>query len=122
MVKIGRGIRGIWQFIVDHLHGCRIATISYTGDGAATQSIVGAGFPPRAIHIYRQALADGDMGWRTDQDGFKSKHADMVTWAFEYRLDMIVTLDPDGFTVGDGTGLANVFNVSGVTYTAILWG
>ena len=111
MVKIGRGER------------CRIKTGTYAGDGAATQAITGVGFQPKTIIIYHQTPARlQGYGVKTDQDGANALYLDMALGGIRYVTDMIISLDPDGFTVGDGTGNANYFNINTITYTFIAWG
>jgi len=108
---------------VSYLFVCRFTTITYTGDGAASQAITGAGFPPRALEIYAKGNQTYNMGLKTDQDGVNALYfAGGLPAFFNYAADVIISLDPDGFTVGDGTGAANVCNAVGVVYTAILWG
>ena len=95
----------------------RMATGTYTGDGNATQAITGVGFQPDVVSLYVQldASAGGDW-WKTDQDGTKSRSR-----SFQWNDDMIISLDSDGFTVGDGTGEANELNVNTRVYTYIAW-
>lgn len=101
----------------------RMATITYTGNGAATQAITGAGFQPKTLIVYRQTgFQSRGFGVKTDQDGLNAIFMDFTTLVVSYAPDMIISLDADGFTVGDGTGITNIFNVLGVTYTCIAWG
>ena len=100
-----------------------LATGSYTGDGAATQAITGVGFQPKLIIIYvRLSNAFCCPGWKSDQDGAFSYVHDAVS-AYRWQLDNIISLDADGFTVGDGTPLAlNMCNVADRVYTYVCFG
>ena len=62
------------------------------------------------------------MGFKTDQDGLLADVFNNATTLWRYVTDMIISLDADGFTVGDGTGVANILNVLGATYTYICFG
>lgn len=97
-----------------------MATGTYVGDGAATQAIVGVGFQPRFVLIYPQtnALAGNTtMGYKTSSDPADWGSFFSAGIVGSYRLqDIIVSLDADGFTVGDGTGFANVLNVAATTF------
>lgn len=87
-------------------------TGTYTGDGAATKAITGVGFQPSVVIVHDQ---DNEMGVKTDQDGTK-------TFRYSsYQDDHIVSLDSDGFTVGDGTASANLYNTNTTVYTYIAW-
>lgn len=93
----------------------RMVTGTYTGDGAATKAISGLGFQPEAVLIFPQIVSAGQTGIKTDQD---------TTYTYApagYQVDHIVSLDSDGFTVGDGSGSSNVFNVGARVYTYIAW-
>ena len=75
----------------------------YTGDGAASKSITGVGFRPRAVIIH--SLVTG-----TDSPilSFWSGNAFIVgtaAGANRTSSDTIITLDGDGFTVGDGSDI-----------------
>jgi len=101
--------------------GVRMTTGTYTGDGAATQAIAGVGFTPRHVMIHVNLI--NAPGYKNDQDGVNA----YIKWnggsAFRYDADMIISLDADGFTVGDGTpGLGNFYNVLNQVYTYICFG
>lgn len=76
-----------------------MATGTYTGDGNATQSITGVGFRPKYLYIATQPVAE--VGY----DTFEA--VDVITATYCYwngvsaRFDRIISLDDDGFTVGD---------------------
>lgn len=107
--------------------GTSIVTGTYTGDGATTQAIVGVGFIPRAVQIYVQSDVAQPlgypMGWKTNQDGVNAFLPHYETGNV-YEADHIVSLDVDGFTVGDGTATVwgNVLNVLGRVYAYACWG
>ena len=102
-----------------------IATGTYVGDGNATKSIIGIGFKPKHVMIIEQ-VADGTahQGFKITQDGINS----LATASFgaggiaTWTTDMIISLDVDGFTVGDGTGLSNAFNINAHSYSYIGFG
>lgn len=93
----------------------RIATGEYTGDDGATKAITGVGFQPRRVDIIPQVDGLALLHIKTDQEG---------TFAYvngQYETDHIISLDADGFTVGDGTGgsSGNTANVNARVYTYI---
>jgi len=96
----------------------RIATGTYTGNGAATQAITGVGFQPKRVEIYPQVDATNPETpiIKTNQDGTKSRYHSA------YKDDHVVSLDSNGFTVGDGTGDTNYCNVSSRVYTYVAFG
>ena len=101
--------------------GLQFATGTYTGDGAATQIIIGVGFQPKFVWIWRQVDIENDIpAMKADVDGL---FAELWLWnvGHGYKTDMIISLDADGFTVGDGTGYGNVLNTVGQTYTYNCW-
>uniref|UniRef100_A0A6M3XRK7 Uncharacterized protein n=1 Tax=viral metagenome TaxID=1070528 RepID=A0A6M3XRK7_9ZZZZ len=87
------------------------ATGSYTGDAAATKAVTGVGFRPIHVAIFG---ANTMRGYKTDTMGTYALAAynTMDYWA----VDLIISLDADGFTVGDGTGTTNAFNANGNVY------
>lgn len=93
---------------------------TYTGDGAATKAVTGLGFVPRAILIYGQVDNAGfsHSAVKTNQDGLFS----LASW-IQYEVDHIISLDADGFTVGDGTGgtNGNTVNVGAEVYVYEAW-
>lgn len=94
----------------------RMATGTYTGDAAATKAITGLGFQPEFVMIYLQFATTSRMVFKSDQDGTGAYN---LTNGF--ANDHIVSLDADGFTVGDGTGTSNQFNVNASVYSYIAW-
>ena len=106
----------------------RFATGTYTGDGGATQAITGVGFQPIVLIIHPQFgianTADGPA-IKTDQDGLFAYVYDgrVLVFAWRWQTDMIISLDADGFTVGDGTPLAlNFLNMVDGPYAYTCWG
>lgn len=94
---------------------------TYTGDGAATLAIVGVGFQPIVVLIYKRSNATVHTIMKTDQDATRAKVLSRL--AYLYENDHIISLDADGFTVGDGTGgVANVCNIADQDYTYICFG
>jgi len=103
----------------DEVEG-EFTTGTYTGDGAATQSITGLGFQPDAVFVLKQTTSGKNSGIKTDQDGLNASWGRRDASRQGYATTHIVSLDADGFTVGDGSGpgaIANVFNLLGTVYT-----
>ncbi len=99
------------------------ATGTYTGDGAATQAIIGVGFQPIFVFIYMQVESHGQHpGMKTDQQATEAKVWDGATPQWGYLNDHIITLDADGFTVGDGTGTFNGYNIADTVYGYVCFG
>ncbi len=100
--------------------GIQMDVGTYTGDGVATQAIVGVGFQPRWMIIYSH-LDDqtSDMGIKSDQDGLNSLAWRSGWLRFMFQAGHIVSFDADGFTVGGVGGFANVLNVDQVVYTYV---
>lgn len=104
-------------------------TGTYTGDGNATKAITGVGFQARMVVIWGQ-LASGtgqtSISIKTDQDStsaiIMAYNIVAASRSTEYNTDNIISLDSDGFTVGDGsnnTAGGNALNVNARTYTYI---
>jgi len=100
----------------------RIATGNYTGDGAATQAVIGVGFQPIAVIIYKNLDGGKTPGFKVLEDGLFTYFWYDIVQDYYYMNDMIISLDADGFTVGDGTGDVNTFNVNAQVYTYICFG
>jgi hypothetical protein len=93
----------------------RMVVGSYTGNGSATQAITGVGFQPTFIIIY-------DRAGGAPLQGFSMKASNDTTFAkvdSGYQIDHIISLDANGFTVGDGTASSNYMNTSAEVYTYI---
>ena len=76
------------------------------------------GFQPKFIIIFAQASGQR-LALKTDQDStYTSLWSSGGT---HYQEDHIISLDADGFTVGDGTGggLGIVVNANAVVYTYV---
>jgi hypothetical protein len=81
---------------------CRHVTGYYTGNASTTQSITGIGFKPKTITI--EPLDASAMGHYTKDNSMATSYAkfhDMNVSVLEADL---ITLDADGFTLGDGSG------------------
>jgi hypothetical protein len=101
----------------------RMKTGEYTGDAAATKAITGVGFQPKFLMVYEQ-VTQTYFAFKTDQDGTKALVVISEVAEGELNLyidDQIISLDADGFTVGDGTGSSNYCNLAQV-YTYIAFG
>lgn len=100
----------------------RLVTGTYSGDGNASKAISGLGGQPKLLRIHPQVDNSGTYYEcvKTDQDGTKASYH--ATNQHHYEDDLIISLDTDGFTVGDGSsGMGNVMNYSGNTYTYSAW-
>jgi len=108
---------------------CRIATGTYTGDGTLGQAIVGVGFAPKYVAIWRHKTGEGltedykfeklDKGW----GDYAYAHVNTaVGQVFHYTFDNRVnSLDADGFTVDDD-GADSVPNSLQVVYDYLALG
>jgi hypothetical protein len=97
------------------LSGDSVITGSYTGDDAATQVIDSVGFPPEMVWV----VPDPQDNLETifSSKAFPSDSA--VGFGNKAVIsDAIVSLDSDGFTVGDGTHqtVTKAYNKAGRTY------
>jgi hypothetical protein len=99
-----------------------LTTGTYTGNGQVTQSITGVGFQPKVLFVMQHQQSTYRV-WasKTDQDGLYclivSRTVNM------YTVNSIISLDTDGFTVGDGAspGDGNYMNENGTLYTYIAY-
>lgn len=98
-----------------------IASGTYTGDGAATQAVAGVGFQPTAVLIYPQVdVVNGSESFKGSVDGINAFLWIAGIFVHMYTNDQIISLDVDGFTVGDGAAWPwNVFNTLGQVYTYV---
>ena len=97
----------------------RMRVGTYTGDAAATLAVTGVGFQPRLLIIYAQVAARA-VGIKSSSD--ETEAFVLVSNAASlYNNDHIISLDADGFTVGDGTGTANRMNIA-ETYVYVAFG
>lgn len=114
----GERVLAYIQVPVIQTGGSRFATGTYTGNGAATQAVTGIPFQPRALIVYTQTVGLTSMAaFKNDLDGTSS-----YTLTSGFAPDHIISLDANGFTVGDGTGSTNQFNVNLRLYTYMAWG
>lgn len=116
----GHGLRYNGTAWVNVANIARLATGTYTGDGAATKAVTGVGFQPRRVTIYRQSatVANSILISKSNQDGT----AAYVTNSANWLNDHIISLDADGFTLGDGTGDTNKANINTAVYTWVCEG
>ena len=104
----GAGANPIWSLPLI------MKTGTYTGNGSATQAITGIGGQPKFLIIWSRV--GPEICFKTDQDGTKTLQCNAAgTWS--YVDDVVISLDADGFTIGDGTGGTNYFNVNSETNT-----
>lgn len=87
----------------------QIATGSYTGDGATSLAITGVGFLPKWLWIDERETADGGSSsshWTStviiddNSDGMALTYSGGS--AFNHKINAIIALGSDGFTVDDG--------------------
>lgn len=87
----------------------KIKVVSYMGDGNPTKGVVGIGGPPIAIFV---APISGNNPSFLRFTTFAAADSHRLNDA-NTVIDGIISLDPDGFTVGIGA------NVNGVTYSVL---
>ncbi len=105
---------------------CRIATGSYTGDGATSLAITGVGFRPKYVRIWdRHTVTGGTMVITETTDTIIDDHASgmavQISLAALSKQDAIISLDSDGFTVDDA-GADDHPNKSGTVYNYLCLG
>lgn len=92
----------------------RIATGTYTGDGATSQGITGLGFAPKYVEVWIQAtsgVVGGSRQWVFTTDLMVDDDASGLAISITNQLtsqdtglyvtNAIISLDSDGFTVDD---------------------
>ena len=92
----------------------RISVGTYTGDGNTTQAITGVGFQPQVVVIYGHTNAY-EMVVKSDQDSTSS----FRIGTSQFLTDLIISLDSDGFTVGDATSGGSNPNANTIVFTYI---
>ena len=107
---------------------CRIATGTYTGDGATSKAITGVGFAPKYVRITARVTTDGatmsvlettDVMIDDNASGMTTNHAGAGGHAS--RINAIISLDADGFTVDDA-GTDSLPNSDGTVYNYLCLG
>lgn len=99
----------------------RMKTGVYNGDGTTPRAIIGIGFKPRFVIVYVHVAGEyPNPCLKTDQDLFFSGAPFLAGAITEWKYDpeMIISLDADGFTVGNSAGT----NENGQAYTYIAFG
>ncbi|MBW1713402.1 MAG: hypothetical protein JRJ59_09680 [Deltaproteobacteria bacterium] len=96
--------------------GSQTATGTYTGDGNTTQAITGLGFQPKSLIVYLK-VGNFPVFIKTDQDSARTQVLRDGTQNFAWDLNTIISLDADGFTVGN----QNFINNAAVSYTYSAW-
>ena len=102
---------------------CKIATGSYTGDGAVSQGITGLGFRPKFIKIiiYNEVGDNSIRQWYCS-DTYTSNFADEHINGVDAMLpDRVISLDADGFSVDD-QGADGHPNKATFTYRYVAFG
>ena len=107
--------------------GARIATGTYTGDDSTSQAITGIGFPPKYVRIWirltvensaeeifetTDTIVDDNASGGTVRD----RAADV-----NFKINQIIALGADGFTVDDGGTNGNP-NTAGTVYNYLALG
>lgn len=101
---------------------------TYTGDGAASKAITGVGFTPDEVTVYKITNSNPCGVWLRTSNSVNSlllKGIDGGGSPFTalFDNDAIISLDSDGFSIGDNTGLGgNVINLNGASYGYIARG
>ena len=85
---------------------------TYTGDGGATKAITGVGFRPRVLLV--EFFTDKRVYLKTTNDTTGA----MSLTTLAYVDDVIISLDADGFTMGDTDNM----NKLDEAYAWIAWG
>ena len=102
---------------------CLIKTGTYVGDGAANRGITGIGFQPTFVRV-SPVLTDGDateIFEKVAGMGLITDHHQTAGSFHHTHLNHVISLDADGFTVGDDEGDEHP-NANGVTYTYLALG
>jgi len=95
---------------------CKIKIGSYSGDNVNGRQVTGVGFQPIFLIIYaRRGDSNIYTVFKTSSDGLYSKRPGDGAW----QDNIVTSLNPDGFTTGSQTGVANE---TGFTYTYIAFG
>lgn len=108
------------KYVVDQIASnitglSQIKVSTYTGNGSTTQAITGVGFQPDIVLIMpHRGNPDAISVIKTSAMGTYSKFFNDLG---AYLNDAIISLDTDGFTVGDVTGSAVDYNANGRTYS-----
>lgn len=107
--------------IDSRLSASRIIVGRYTGDGAATQAVTGLGVKPEALQIWADRTTAGALAYQKILLKTRSNTTTFCTDIVGMNEvdDAIVSLDEDGFTVGD-EGVAHP-NENLQVYKFIAW-
>ena len=103
----------------------KLKTGTYTGDGTLSKAITGVGFKPIVLNIYRYHVDLSLTEWftKTDKHYLDMCNQDRCVATAEHyaQKGVIITLDEDGFTVGDGGGDLHP-NKNAYLYIYVAWG
>ena len=108
-------------------HSAYIRTGTYTGDGAVSKAITGVGFQPKYVRIWtRQTVNNADVVIVETTDTIGDDHANggaivLLGGTVDFVTDRIISLDADGFTVGDA-GADLHPNKNGQVYNYLCFG
>jgi len=102
---------------------CRIKLGTYTGDGSSAQAITGVGFTPKYVLIAEQETVTGtEIGLISKNDQLAGDGAFWdVGSETKFYVNMIESIDSDGFTVND-YGVDIRPNKNGQVYTYLALG
>ncbi len=101
--------------------GLNLKTGIYTGNDTISQPIIGVGFTPKYLRIWRQETLNGvnaivfETTTTIIDDNINGMAINNIENKPESVSDAIISLDSDGFTVDDG-GTNNHPNASGTIY------
>jgi len=97
----------------------KINIVEFTGDGGATKAITGIGFLPKLVMIFAQADNQfRNVYWKSEEDSTFALINEFNTVKTLYKEDVIISLDADGFTIGDSENM----NSNAIVHTCICIG
>lgn len=105
----------------------KMATGSYTGDGATSKAITGLGFQPRYVKIVQRRTSAASTvlmfeTWDTiNDDNVNGGAIYFAAGAITFETDAIISLNADGFTVDDA-GSDSAPNANGALYNWVAFG
>ena len=101
-------VDGIWEeYVTGSTSGVNIATGSYTGDGTLSNAITGLGFQPKYLKIWERETSNNSQvnSYETTSDILDDHVLSGAIYndnnEQEFRVNAIISLDADGFTVSD---------------------
>ena len=92
-------------------------TVTYSGNGSATQAITGVGHQPDLVWIKSRSNAESHMLSDAVRGSTKRLRSDTTNAEDDLGSNGIQSFNADGFTAGDGDAM----NASGQTYASWNW-